>query len=215
VTSPGRRLHRNRRPSLDSNSHEVLAQVAVEIRTRLTGVQPPDPTPPQAAVGERSANPETTLTDDFTATLPHKRMGAGLLMTDPSGRVLLVEPTYKDYFEIPGGSVEADESPRAATIREIDEELGLAGAPGRLLVVDWVPPREGRTEGLMLLFDGGVLTPEQTRTIQLPPEELRSWAWCDLQQAQHRLSALLARRVAAAMEARVDGGTAYLENGYR
>jgi 8-oxo-dGTP diphosphatase len=133
---------------------------------------------------------------DFTATLPRKRMGAGLLMTNPSGRVLLVEPVYRVDWEIPGGAVEADESPCAATIREIGEELGLVVAPGRLLVVDWVPPRDGRTEGLMLLFDSGVLTPEQTGSIRLPPEELRSWVWCDQQQAQQRLSALLARRVA-------------------
>jgi 8-oxo-dGTP diphosphatase len=152
---------------------------------------------------------------DFTATLPRKRMGAGLVMTDPSGLVLLVEPVYKADWEIPGGAVEADESPRAATIRELGEELGLAVTPGRLLVVDWVPPREGRTEGLMLLFDGGILTPDQTGTIRLPPEELRSWAWCDQQQAEQRLSALLARRVAAALEARTDGGAAYLENGFR
>ena len=64
------------------------------------------------------------MTDDFTATLPRKRMGAGLVMTDPSGRVLLVEPVYKADWEVPGGAVEADESPRAATIRELGEELG-------------------------------------------------------------------------------------------
>ena len=55
----------------------------------------------------------------------------------------------------------------------------------------------------------------QVREIRLPPGELRSWAWCDRQQAGQRLSALLARRVAAAVEARDDGGTADLENGYR
>ena len=44
---------------------------------------------------------------DFTATLPRKRMGAGVLFTDEAGRVLLVEPTYKDYWEIPGGAVNA------------------------------------------------------------------------------------------------------------
>jgi 8-oxo-dGTP pyrophosphatase MutT (NUDIX family) len=152
---------------------------------------------------------------DFTATLPRKRMGAGLLITDPTGRVLLVEPVYKANWEIPGGAVEADESPRATAVREIGEELGLVVSPGRLLAVDWVPPRESRTEGLMLLFDGGMLTPAGTRTIRLPADELRSWAWCDQQQAEERLSALLARRVAAAMQARADGSTAYLENGYR
>lgn len=82
----------------------------------------------------------TTPTDDFTATLPRKRLAAGVLFRDPTGRVLLVEPTYKDHWELPGGCVEADESPFAAAARETDEELGLAVRPGRLLIVDWVPP---------------------------------------------------------------------------
>jgi ADP-ribose pyrophosphatase YjhB (NUDIX family) len=162
-----------------------------------------------------ATNPgESTLTD-FTATLPRKRMGAGALFTDQAGQALLVKPIYKREWEVPGGAVEADESPRAATAREIEEELGLVVTPGRLLVVDWVPARDGRTEGLMLVFDGGVLTPAQTGTIRLPADELRSWAWCDQQQAEQRLSGLLARRVAAALEARVEGATAYLEDGHR
>jgi hypothetical protein len=54
---------------------------------------------------------------DYTATLPTKRMGAGLLITDDVGRVLLVEPTYKSEWEIPGGAVEANESPYCAARR--------------------------------------------------------------------------------------------------
>jgi ADP-ribose pyrophosphatase YjhB (NUDIX family) len=38
-------------------------------------------------------------------------MAAGALLFDEDGRILLVEPTYKPYWEIPGGVVEADESP--------------------------------------------------------------------------------------------------------
>jgi 8-oxo-dGTP diphosphatase len=153
------------------------------------------------------------VTDDYTATLPRKRMGAGLLLSDGQGRVLLVEPTYKDYWEIPGGTVETDESPYAAVVRELEEELALVLRPGRLLVTDWVPPRQDRTEGLMLLFDGGILTAEQTGRIRLPADELRSWAWCTGAEATQRLSGLLARRIAAAVRARADGTTAYLENG--
>jgi 8-oxo-dGTP pyrophosphatase MutT (NUDIX family) len=154
------------------------------------------------------------MTEDFTATLPRKRMGAGALLTDEQGRVLLVEPTYKDYWEIPGGAVEADESPYAAVVRELKEELGLPVQPGRLLVTDWVPPRPGRTEGLMLLFDGGILTPEQTAQIQLPADELRGWAWSTEREAGERLSELLARRMRAAMRARAEATVVYLENGY-
>lgn len=153
------------------------------------------------------------MTTDFTAALPRKRVGAAALLSDGQGRVLLVEPTYKDYWEIPGGAVDADEAPLAAVVRELKEELGLPVQPGRLLVTDWVPPRQDRTEGLMLVFDGGVLTPEHTAQIRLPAEELHSWAWCTMSEAETRLSQLLARRIAAAVRARDEGTTVYLENG--
>jgi 8-oxo-dGTP diphosphatase len=150
---------------------------------------------------------------DYTATLPRKRMGAAVLFSDETGRVLLVEPTYKPYWEIPGGAVEADESPRDAAVRELKEELGLACAPGRLLAVDWVPLRRERTEGLMLVFDGGVLPAADVAAISVPPDELRSWAWCTPDEAGERLSPLLARRVAACTAARAAGRTVYLEDG--
>jgi 8-oxo-dGTP diphosphatase len=151
--------------------------------------------------------------DDYTATLPRKRMGSGVLFTDSAGRVLLVEPTYKGYWEIPGGSVEADESPYDAAVRESKEELGIVMTPGRLLVVDWVPPRPGRTEGVMFVYAGGVLASEDETDIQLPAEELRSWAWCTEAEADARLSELLAYRVRAAVRALTQGTTSYLENG--
>lgn len=157
--------------------------------------------------------PRSTSTADYVASLPRKRVGAGVLFSDGSGRVLVVEPTYKDDWEIPGGAVEADESPYTAAVREVAEELGLAVRPGRLLVVEWVPPRPGRPDGVMFVFDGGVLDPAQEAVIALPEDELRSWAWCTQDEAALRLSPRLARRVAAAVTARSDGATVYLEAG--
>jgi 8-oxo-dGTP pyrophosphatase MutT (NUDIX family) len=110
--------------------------------------------------------------------------------------------------------VEADESPYAAACREIEEELGLFRPPGLVLVLDWVPPRPGRTEGLGIVFDGGVLTADELTAIRVPAEELRGWALCTEEQQRARLSPLLARRAAAALQARRCGGVAYLENGY-
>ncbi len=51
----------------------------------------------------------------FHRTLPAKRMGAGAIVRDPSGRVLIVKPTYKEGWELPGGAVEDGESPAEAT----------------------------------------------------------------------------------------------------
>lgn len=157
----------------------------------------------------------TSPPGDYTATLPRKRMASAVLFRDHGGRILLVEPTYKDYWELPGGAVETDESPYDAAVRELREELGLSITPGRLLVVDWVPPRPDRTEGVMFVYDGGVLTASRAAEIRLPAEELRGWAWSSLAEAERRLSPLLARRAAAALAAVAGGGTAYLENGTR
>ncbi|MFC7641019.1 NUDIX domain-containing protein [Streptosporangium lutulentum] len=41
-------------------------------------------------------------------------MAAGALIRDAVGAVLLVDPTYKPQWEVPGGSVDAGESPLAA-----------------------------------------------------------------------------------------------------
>lgn len=155
----------------------------------------------------------TEPVSDDTVTLPRKRMAAGALFFDTAGRVLLVEPTYKDHWEVPGGVVEADESPHAAVRRELREELDLSWPIGELLGLDWVPPRPGRTEGLMMIFDGGVLPDEQVAGIALAPDELRSWAFCTASEASDRLSPLLARRVSACVQARATGRAAYLEDG--
>lgn len=145
--------------------------------------------------------------------LPRKRVGAGVLFFNDADGVLLLETTYKAEWEIPGGAVHADESPLAGACREVREELGIEVTPVRLLCLDWVPVRAGRVEGLMVVYDGGVLTPAQTTAITFPDGEIRAWHWCNLEAAQQRLLPHVARRVAACMRAHDDGSTAYLEFG--
>ena len=113
-------------------------------------------------------------------SLPRKWMAAGAVIRDHEGRVLMVEPTYKEAWEIPGGVVELDESPRAACARELREELGLALEPGRLLCLEWQHAEADRTESLMFLYDGGVLPPEAV--LRLPEHELSSYRFVPVEE---------------------------------
>jgi 8-oxo-dGTP pyrophosphatase MutT (NUDIX family) len=67
-------------------------------------------------------------------------LSAAALFTDPLGRVLLVQPTYRKQWLLPGGNAEPGESPAQAWVREVGEELGVKRTPGRLLAVHWLPP---------------------------------------------------------------------------
>ncbi|WP_229789369.1 NUDIX domain-containing protein [Pilimelia terevasa] len=152
---------------------------------------------------------------DPSAAPPRTRMAAAVLFSDDRGRVLIVEPAAgQGHWGLPGGAVGAGESPMDAALRGTKEALGLRGRPGRLLAVDWMPARDARPEGLTFVYDGGALPPEPEAAIRLPAGQWRSWRWCGAADAAERLSPLLDRRAAAALQAARDGTTAYLENGY-
>lgn len=142
-----------------------------------------------------------------------RRIGAGALFRDGLGGVLLVKPSYKQHWEIPGGVVEPEEAPRACCQRELMEELGLEIEVGRLLVVDWLPPDPPRPEGWMFVFDGGVLEAGATEAIRLPPEELLEWRFVQLDEIDALVSDSKARRVRMAHQCAIDGTTADLEYG--
>jgi ADP-ribose pyrophosphatase YjhB (NUDIX family) len=139
-------------------------------------------------------------------------MAAGALFFDPQGRVLMVEPSYKSYWEIPGGYVETGESPRQACMREVLEELGITPAIGTLLAVDWAPSeREG--DKVLYIFDGGELGAQELDQIKLQPEELLSFRFVEPVEAAEITIPRLARRIRAAATARQAGETVYLEYG--
>jgi 8-oxo-dGTP pyrophosphatase MutT (NUDIX family) len=148
----------------------------------------------------------------YIASVTRVRAAAGVILRDQTRRVLVVHPTYKDVWEIPGGTVEPDESPADACAREVREELGLSVPIGALLCVDWVPASPPWDGGLMFVFDGGTLTADQTATIRLCPEELDRFEFVEPEHLSDVLIPRLARRAAAAVAAIGRGGI-YLEDG--
>lgn len=146
---------------------------------------------------------------DASATFATPRVAAGVLFRDAAGRVLLVKPSYKDGWEIPGGYVEKAESPRAAAVREVQEELGVDLDVTDLLILDWAPhPNEG--DKLLVIFRGGVLTDQDLASFRLSPDEIVEARFFDVPELERLMPARLARRVA---EAASRGQGTYLEHG--
>jgi phosphopantetheine--protein transferase-like protein len=136
------------------------------------------------------------------ASRDRKRNGAGALFRDAGGRLLLVKPTYREGWLIPGGAVEAGESPRQGGEREVHEELGLRRRLGRLLAVDWIPDDGVRGEAVHHLFDGGTLGEDEIGAIVLPPDELSAHAFVPVEEVDALLGPRdLARRLAAVLAA--------------
>ncbi len=140
------------------------------------------------------------------------RMAAGAVFFNEQGHVLLVRPSYKPKWEIPGGYIEVGESPLAACMREVQEELGISPNIGPLLVVDWAPnPAEG--DKVLYVFDGGELSPEETASINLAADELLAAEFHRADAIDELLIPRLARRVKRAIKARAEAHPQYLEQG--
>ncbi|MDC0766371.1 NUDIX domain-containing protein [Streptomyces sp. HD] len=161
-----------------------------------------------------------TSTPDFAAyiaSLPRVLAGAAALFRDAEGRVLLVEPNYREGWTLPGGTIESDdgETPRQGAHRETLEEIGLDREIGRLLALDWVY-RPGLPPLVAYLYDGGVLPEDDFKAIRLQEEELLSWRLVAPEDVLEYLPGALGHRVLAALDVLAAGsGTVELENGHR
>ncbi|WP_433544961.1 NUDIX domain-containing protein [Streptomyces sp. CA-294286] len=153
----------------------------------------------------------------YISSLPRVLAGAAALFRDPEGRVLLVEPNYREGWALPGGTVESDtgETPREAARRETLEEIGLDVELGPLLVADWARG-EGRPPIAAYLYDGGVLDEERLAAIRLQEDELVSWRLVQVDEVKDYALNALGDRILAALAALADGtGAVELVDGRR
>ena len=138
---------------------------------------------------------------------------AGAMIFDRSGRLLILRPSYKPRWSIPGGQIEADdESPWEACRREVLEECGLHVERGRLACVDFRRSRRDRPGGVRFLFDCGAFSDEILSAIKLQQEEIIEHRFAELDDAFALLSGPLRRRVRKALSSK---RCLYLEEGRR
>jgi len=136
---------------------------------------------------------------------------AGALIFDRAGRLLILKPTYKSGWTIPGGVMEADgETPWEACRREVREECGIDVHHGQLVCMDFRRPRPGKPGGIRFLFHCGAIGDESLAAILIQPEEISEYRLLALPEALTLLRHPIRRRVQAATSAR---GLVYLEDG--
>ena len=157
--------------------------------------------------------------DGFSAVMnsvtPRKRVISHVLLTDEAGRACVLETTFKPDYELPGGILNPAESPRAGAVREVQEELGHTISVGRLLVVDWLAPYLGWEDAVELIFDAGVINPRTAAMLRPDGTEIRRIHWLPPLEAAGTMAPFARGRLIAALEARAERRTAYLERGQR
>ena len=145
--------------------------------------------------------------------VPRIPASAGALIHDRTGRLLILKPTYKKGWTIPGGQVAEDgETPWEACRRETLEECGLVIEQGRLVCVDFRRPRRDRPGGVRFVFQCGRFTKAALDGIRLQEEEIADYRLAPLTQALELLSAPLRRRVSQCADRK---SCVYLEEGRR
>jgi 8-oxo-dGTP diphosphatase len=140
-----------------------------------------------------------------------KRVAADVLVRDEAGRVLLVDPSYKSEWDLPGGMAEDNETPRCAAAREFQEELGTMLEVGRLLAIEWVAPHGPWDDLLAFIFDGGMLTPEQITALKITDCEISAIEFVHWDEAEHRLRPYVWQRLHRARKALLAGSVDYYE----
>jgi 8-oxo-dGTP diphosphatase len=162
-----------------------------------------------AGVISDSSPPAQDSGPDFA--VPAIPVSAGALIFDRSGRLLILKPTYKSGWTIPGGVMEADgETPWQACRREVREECGIELHRGRLACLDFRRPRPGSPGGIRFLFDCGSFGDSDLARITLQAEEISEHKLAALPEALKLLRSPIRRRVKAATSGKA---LAYLEEG--
>ena len=164
-----------------------------EERDRMPGLL--DAAPRLVAVGSVPGSAAERSTH-FFSTLPRKVVAAAVLCRNDAGQLLVVHDSFKRYWTIPGGVVDADEDPRTAAVREAWEEAGVRVTAGAVLGVfsaQW-PDR------LILIYGAEMLAGADHRFTPVHAHEIDDVTWMDLGEALHTLAPHIAQQVRACLD---------------
>lgn len=134
---------------------------------------------------------------------------AHAVLVDDRGWVLIVKPSYKKRWHLPGGFVHIGETPARALGREVGEELGIEPELAGPAVVAWAP--HAGADRILFLYVGR-LTAEERDRVSIDGAEIVGWTTLAPEHLDERLHPRVAERVRAALEASRSGRTVYIEH---
>ncbi|HUG85386.1 MAG TPA: NUDIX hydrolase, partial [Euzebya sp.] len=153
-----------------------------------------DSAPLVLAVGQ---TPRTMAerSDAFFGSIARKIVAAAVLCLDDAERLLLVFDIFKDGWTLPGGLVDADESPIDAAVREAREEGGVDVAAGDLLglFAHSMPDR-------IHLVYAATPVDDVSRPEPLHDHEIAEVRWVEMDQALRMVDTGMRRRIRACLD---------------
>jgi 8-oxo-dGTP diphosphatase len=140
-----------------------------------------------------------------------KYVGAGALIFDPEGRILMIRHRVRNAWEYPAGGANGRESPVATCRREVAEEVGLDLPHYRLISIDFW---HGMTPNGNLLFTfAHEVTEAEASRVTPEPLEISDWRWVSRAEALDIIWPRLKPRMEQLLAAYDAGHSAYLESG--
>lgn len=170
--------------------------------------RPPEPACRSPGIGRFRASwhrpchatrrPEAPDFGTVTVSASGKKISVGALVLDQQDRLLLVNPSYKERWDLPGGILERHEDPVSGLVREVREELGVDCRVGELRAVDYGSSDWEGAEVILLTFSA-TLTPADPARFTLAPGELLEAAYVEVERAIGMVTPRMSDRLGVAL----------------
>ncbi|OFZ30731.1 MAG: hypothetical protein A2622_13765 [Bdellovibrionales bacterium RIFCSPHIGHO2_01_FULL_40_29] len=145
----------------------------------------------------------------FYSSLPRKRSAVGVLIFQDE-KLLVLEPTYKPNWLVPGGVVDKSESPYEAALRECKEEIGLDVKIVDFLCADYKRGNIEIGDAVHFLFLGKISSDAK---IIVDQKEIKEFYWMTPFEAVLKFDVHLSTRVKVGIRAIHERRPFYCEEG--
>jgi len=143
---------------------------------------------------------------------PKKTIASGALIFDENDRFLVVKPSYKSYWHIPGGIVEKNESPLEACEREVFEETNLMLKPSEVAAIVYRCMPDEEIDSLVFIFHCGKIGPDLKTVIKIPFGEIEDYKFIEKRDASNYLDNIMSSALQECFSDDHNRSTIYLEN---